>query len=198
MKINPYFEVEGKKYEIERNRAIECQFEKIREQNKLDDDKLSLVTDYKKLVNEYQEILEKYEDVKNDYFDNVLDKDKKEKYKAFKELSDEKFNELKEFELKNKNLSLDELRNLTYKNGVELLVYALSEKYKISQDEAKNIWEKFVEHFGIETAKEWIELMIQTLFEKDDEEEENPFLKQAKAKAKLKMEQRKGLSKIKK
>ena len=30
-RINPYFEVDGKKYEIIRTRALECEYEKVRE-----------------------------------------------------------------------------------------------------------------------------------------------------------------------
>ena len=80
-KLNPYFEVEGKKYEIKRTRAIECEYEKIREQNKLDDEQISLTNDYAKLMLEYEEILEKYKEAKEDYFEDVLNKEKKSKYK---------------------------------------------------------------------------------------------------------------------
>lgn len=198
-KLNPYFEVEGKKYEIKRTRAIECEYEKIREQNKLDDEQISLTNDYAKLMLEYEEILEKYKEAKEEYMcdEGILDEKKKAKFKAYKELSDEKYNEMKDFELKNKNFSLNKVQDFAYKNGVELLIFALNEQCGVSKDEAKIIWDKFVAHFGNETAKDWINVMIQTLFEREDEEE-NPFLKQARAKAKLKMEQRKGLSKVKK
>lgn len=196
-KLNPYFEVEGKKYEIVRTRAIECEYEKIRERNKLDDEQVSLTNDYAKLMLEYEEILEKYKNAKDEYFEDVLNKDKKSKYKAFKELADEKFNEIKDFELNNKGFSLNKVQELAYQNGVELLVFALNEQCDISKDEAQDVWEKFVSHFGMETAKDWITLMIQTLFEREDEDE-NPFMRAAKAKQQQRLEQRKGLSKVRK
>ena len=195
-KLNPFFEVDGKKYEIVRTRAVECEYEKIREQNKLDDEQISLTNDYAKLMLEYEEILEKFKSAKEEYFDDVLNKEKKEIYKAFKELSDEKYNEMKEFELSNKDFSLSKVQDFAYANGVELLIFALNEQCGLSQEEARNVWDDFVDHLGIETAKEWITAMVQTLFEKEDEEE-NPFLKQARAKQLQKMEQRKGLSKVK-
>ena len=195
-KLNPFFEVEGKRYEIMRTRALECEYDKIREQNKLDDESISLTNDYAKLMLEYEEIMEKYNDAKEEYFDDVLNKDKKAKYKAFKELSDEKFDELKNFELNNKGFSLSKVQKVAYDNGVQLLVYALCEQCNLERHTAVEIWDKFVAHFGQDIAQEWINAMIQTLF--DSEEEENPFLKQARAKAQQKMEQRKGLSKVKK
>ena len=195
-KLNPYFEVEGKKYEIIRTRALECEYDKIREQNKLDDESISLTNDYAKLMLEYEEIMEKYNIAKEEYFDDVLNKDKKSKYKAFKELSDEKFNELKNFELNNKGFSLNKVQKVAYNNGVQLLVFALCEQCKLERDEAISVWDKFVAHFGQDIAQEWINAMIQTLF--DSEEDENPFLKQAKARAEQKMQQRRGLLKMKK
>lgn len=195
-RLNPFFEVEGKRYEIKRTRAVECEYEKIREQNKLDDNQVSLTNDYAKLMLEYEEILDKYKEAKDNYFADVLNKDKKEVYKAFKELSDEKYTELKEFELSNKDFSLDKVQKLAYDNGVKLLVFALNEQCDVSTKEATAIWDKFELHFGKELAQEWINAMIQTLFEKEDEE--NPFLKQARAKAQQRAEQRKGLSKVRK
>ena len=196
-KLNPFFEVNGKKYEITRTRAVECEYEKIREQNKLDDEQISLTNDYAKLMLEYEEILEKYKGAKDEYFEDILNKDKKAKYKAFKELSDEKFAEIKDFELSNKEFSLNKVQDFAYKNGVELLVFALNEQYGVTNADARAIWEDFEEHLGKETAKEWISVMVQTLFEREDEEE-NPFLKLAKAKAQQREEHRKGLAKVKK
>lgn len=196
-KLNPFFEVNGKKYEITRTRAVECEYEKIREQNKLDDEQISLTNDYAKLMLEYEEILEKYKGAKDEYFEDILNKDKKAKYKAFKELSDEKFAEIKDFELSNKEFSLNKVQDFAYKNGVELLVFALNEQHGVTTDDARAIWYDFEEHLGKETAKEWISVMVQTLFEREDEEE-NPFLKLAKAKAQQREEHRKGLAKAKK
>ena len=198
-KLNPFFEVDGKKYEIMRTRAVECQYDKIREQNKLDDEQVSVTNDYAKLAVEYEEILTKYSEAKEAYMcdEGILDENKKKKYLAYKELADNKYNEVKEFELKNKNFSLNEIEDVAYKNGVELLIFALEEQCNVSKDEAIALWEGFVEQLGLNTAKEWITLMLQTLFEREDEEQ-NPFMKQARARQQQKMEQRKGLSKMRK
>lgn len=199
-KLNPFFEVDGKKYEIKRTRAVECQYDKIREQNKLDDEQVSVTNDYAKLAVEYEEILTKYAQAKEAYMcdEGILDENLKKKYLAYKELADSKYAEVKEFELKNKNFSLAEVEDIAYKNGVELLVFALEEQCGVTKDEAISLWDGFVDQLGINTAKEWITLMIQTLFEREDEEDQNPFMRQARAKQQQKLEQRKGLSKMKK
>lgn len=198
-KLNPFFEVDGKKYEIIRTRAVECEYEKIRERNKLDDNQFSLTNDYAKLMLEYEEIMQKYADSRDRYMtdEGILDENLEKVYNAYKKLADAKYDEIKKFEIENKDFSLSKIQDLAYSNGVELLVFALNEQCNITKEEAKSVWEKFVAHFGRDVSQQWIDAMIQTLFEKD-EEEENPFLKQAKAKARMKMEQRNGLSKVKK
>lgn len=197
MKINPYFEVKGKTYEIKRTRYLETEYDRITTSSKLSAEQESLFADYIKLESEYNEIIEKFKNAKDDYFANVLDKDKKEIYLAFKELSDEKYKEIKDFNVNNPDFSLNKIQKMAYENGVKLLYVALQDQYSLSEEQAKLVWGDFVEHFGNQVAMEWILLMVQTLFEKD-EEDDDPFLKQAKAKAIQRMEHRKGLSKIKK
>ena len=197
MKINPYFEVKGKTYEIKRTRYLESEYDKITQQSQLSTEQESAFADYIKLESEYNEIVGKFREAKEDYFANVLDKEKKEIYLAFKELDYEKYNEVKRFEIENKNFSLNDIQDKAYDNGVKLLYIALQEQYSLTEVEARRVWDDFVEHFGKKTSIEWVLVMTQTLFEKD-EDEENPFLKQARAKAMQKAEQRKGLSKIKK
>ena len=197
MKINPYFEVKGKTYEIKRTRYLETEYDRITSSSKLSAEQESLFADYIKLESEYNEIIEKFRNAKDDYFANVLDKEKKEIYLAFKELSDDKYKEIKEFNITNPDFSLNNIQKMAYENGVKLLYVALQEQYSLSEEQAKLVWEDFVEHLGTQVAMEWILLMVQTLFEKD-EEDENPFLKQAKAKAIQRMEHRNGLKKIKK
>ena len=197
MKINPYFEVKGKTYEIKRTRYLESEYDRITSISKLTNEQESNFADYVKLESEYNEIVEKFKTAKDEYFANVLDKDKKEIYLAFKELSDEKYKEIKDFNINNPNFSLKQIQTMAYENGVKLLYVALQEQHSLSEEQARLVWGDFVEHFGTQVAMEWILVMVQSLFEKD-EEDENPFLQQAKAKAIQRMEHRKGLSKIKK
>lgn len=196
-KLNPFFEVEGKRYEIKRTRAVECEYDRIRKGNQPEGNLVELTNDYAKLMLEYQEIAEKFKEAKDRYMtdEGILDENLERVYNAYKKLSDAKFEEVKNFELNNKEFSMDKLQDMAYDNGVKVLVFALTEQCKVSEDEAVKIWDKFVNHFGIDFSKKWIDAMIQTLFES---EEEDPFLKQAQARAKQRAEQRKGLSKVRK
>lgn len=196
-KINPYFEVEGKTYEIKRTRALECEYEKITQQSSMSEDDERGFAEYIKLQTELNELSEKVKESKDDFYANVTNKDKKEVYFAFKELFDDKYKEMVNFGLTHKEFSTSRVEEQAYANGKKLLFIALEQQCNLTHEEAIKVWEKFEEHLGLQTAKEWILFMVQSLFE-NDEEEQDPFLKQAQAKAKLKMEQRKGLSKVKK
>ena len=91
--------------------------------------------------------------------------------------------------------SIQKLYDLSYSNGYKILIFALCEQYHLTENEAKDIWKTYEENQGIKTAREWIITMANTLFA-NNEEETDPFLKQAKAKAQQKAETRNGLSKI--
>ena len=58
-KLNPYFEVDGKTYEIERTRYLECEYEKITSQSSLTADEEKASANYLKLQSEYEEIAKK-------------------------------------------------------------------------------------------------------------------------------------------
>lgn len=195
------FEVEGQTYEIVRTRALECEYEKIIKQSSLSEQDERAFADYIKLQAETEELAEKFRMAKEDFYNDVLDEEKEKKFLAFEKLYNRKYQEIIDFTTTHKDFSTQKVEEIAMDNGVKLFVLALSQKYGMSQDEAKSVWEKFrdflSEKYGMQSPREWILTMVRELFE-GEEEEIDPFLKQARAKAQQRMEQRKGLSKIKK
>lgn len=195
------FEVEGQTYEIVRTRALECEYEKITKQSSLSEQDERAFADYIKLQAETEELAEKFRTAKEDFYNDVLDEEKEKKFLAFEKLYNRKYQEIIDFTTTHKDFSTQKVEEIAMENGVKLFVLALSQKYAMSHDEAKLVWEKFrdflSEKYGMQSPREWILTMVRELFE-GEEEETDPFLKQARAKAQQRMEQRKGLSKIKK
>lgn len=195
------FEVEGQTYEIVRTRALECEYEKITKQSSLSEQDERAFADYIKLQAETEELAEKFRIAKEDFYNDVLDEEKEKKFLAFEKLYNRKYQEIIDFTTTHKDFSTQKVEEIAMDNGVKLFVLALSQKYAMSHDEAKSVWEKFrdflSEKYGMQSPREWILTMVRELFE-GEEEETDPFLKQARAKAQQRMEQRKGLSKIKK
>ena len=195
------FEVEGQTYEIVRTRALECEYEKITKQSSLSEQDERAFADYIKLQAETEELAEKFRTAKEDFYNDVLNEEKEKKFLAFEKLYNRKYQEIIDFTATHKDFSTQKVEEIAMGNGVKLFVLALSQRYEMSQDEAKSVWEKFrdflSEKYGMQSPREWILTMVRELFE-GEEEETDPFLKQARAKAQQRMEQRKGLSKIKK
>ena len=199
-KIPITFEVEGQTYEIVRTRALECEYEKITKQSSLSEQDEKAFAEYIKLQAEAEELAEKFRTAKEDFYNDVLDEEKEKKFLAFEKLYNRKYQEIIDFTTTHKDFSTQKVEEIAMDNGVKLFVLALSQKYEMSHNEAKSVWEKFrdflSEKYGMQSPREWILTMVRELFE-GEEEETDPFLKQARAKAQQRMEQRKGLSKIK-
>lgn len=199
MRINPYFSADGITYTIRPSRILDAKYEELQNNSILTIEEQELYVDYQKLQEEYKEFAERFVNAKSEYLDDILNKEKKEKYKAFEEITNEKFNEIKRFALNPElNKVLTKVENIAYENGVEILITALTTQYKeqgITIDKAKELWNGFVEELGLDTAKQWILFMAKNLFE--EEENTDPFLTKAKEKEIQRMEKLKGLSKIK-
>lgn len=190
----PSFVVDGKTYEIKRTRYLECQYEQISQESAFTDEQQELLAKGTKLRMEYEELAEQFKPIKEKHFANMRDKELTAEYKAFKEELDELYKELTAFEIANKSVSMSALQKVAVDKAERLLILALCEQYNIDEEKAKEVWCKYVDKIGVSTAGEWVMFMLDALFNED--ENTDPFLKQARAKAELKAEQRKGLSKV--
>lgn len=194
--MKPFFELEGKRYEITRTRHIDVEYEKIRNEDNFTKEQEQQIAKIAKLKSEYEELADRFNIAKENYFNDILSEEKKSIYLAFKELIDEKYIEYTNYEINHKDTSQIELQNLSLRKGEKLLILALAEQYFNGNfDDAKNTWEKYVDIIGIQKASEWIVYMLENLF---NNEEDDPFLRRAKELETQKAEMRKGLSKIKK
>lgn len=195
-KENPYFVANGKTYEIKRTRFLECEYERISKQKKLTDEEELASAKYIKLQSDYAEVVDKYNTAKDEYFNDVLDETKKGKYLAFKALVDDQYKELTTFAVTNKDFDMSKIENTAYENGLEVLYAALEEQHNLSHEQAVAVWADFSDHLGKAQAQEWVLAMLNELFDREDEEDD-PFLKQARLKAQQRAEQRKGLKVVK-
>jgi hypothetical protein len=145
---------------------------------------------------EYEELAEQFRPIKEKHFANMRDKELTAEYKAFKEELDELYKELTDFEIENKSVSMSALQKVAVDKAERLLILSLCEQYDLAEENAKEVWCKYVDEIGVSTASEWVMYMLDALF--NEEEVADPFLKAQRAKAELRAEQRKGLSRVKK
>lgn len=205
MKITPYFELDGKRYEIKATRYLMAEYEKIGERSNLtDEDKVNAVK-MQNMATNLRELALQLSELKDKYYADMTDKNAKAQYKACKEEYDEMFEELARYEVANGGTT--KLQKETINSLEKIAVLGLAEQYYgygkdgIFNDEdyekGKELWCNFVDTISKDTATEWLVEMADSLFGAD-EEEENPFLAQKRAKNQERADnQKKGFRKIK-
>lgn len=194
MKLLPFFEVNNKKYEIKSTRYLQAEYDKLTRENKLSEEeqKKSVIASAK--IKEFQDVANRFKEIKEDYYNNVTDKEKKEKYLAFKELYEEAVQEYADFEIKNK--SINKMSKIALDIFEKIVLLALEEQYSLTSEEAQEVWCSYVEKVGKNTASEWLMGMSECLF--GTSEEQDPFLLKMKEKSNQKESMRKGLKNIRK
>lgn len=193
-RITPFFEVGGKRYEIKRTRYVLAEFDKRKEEISLSaDDEKEYVKEQdknkqlEKLAQRKEELYEKYLDT----FDDV----DKEKYDKACVAYDTLINEISTMS----NVS-GKYHKRIVDLGEQLIIASLqwdeNGKTIRTWDEAEKIWKSYVEQVGNNASVELVAYTTQYLVG-GDEEEQNPFVMQARAKAEQNLQRKQGLKKIK-
>lgn len=195
-KIVPFFEVNGKRYEIKKTRWLLAEYDKLSEQSTLSNEDKENAIKMQSLVNDVQKYADKVQEFWDIYMETFEDIDEK-KYLKVKALYDNALAELAHFEVTTNSV------NTVQKAGIDALekiaIKGLAEQY-FDMDESKaiEVWKTYVEKVGNNKVVEWLNAMSQCLFN-EEEEEENSFLSQMRKKAEEKANFRKtGLKIIKK
>lgn len=195
----PFFEVNEQRYEVKRNRYLIAELEKLRKENselsgedeqnivKLQDKSARL----ERLANRVKEL--------EDKFYETFDEDDEAIYKRAKAHYDEMLDDLTKFEIE-ANGVIGKAQQAALGNAEKLLLIALQKGEKgetiRTYQEAEDIWCSFVDEVGTNTASEWLLYMVNYITG-EYEEEENPFVTQAKAKAEQRANMKKGIAKVK-
>lgn len=193
MKLTPYFEIDKKRYEIKRTRYLMVQYEKIGENSGMsDEDKVNAVK-LQNMATQVRELAERLRELKEKYYADMTDQKAKAQYKACKEEYTEAFEELARFEVASGGSA--KLQKATIDTLERIAIIGLAEQHFSNDiDQATEVWCSWVDIVGKDTASEWLIAMADSLFGADDEDE-NSFLAQMRAKQEQKAEnKRKGLA----
>ena len=188
----PFFEVDGKTYEIKRNRYLQAEFNEMKNGIEMTDEEQVA---YAK-EQEFEERLEKLRDRKDELYAKYLE--------SFDEADEEMYRKA----LNAYNRLIDEAKDMESISGKQrkqmidmgerLIIKALQINEKGDnirpEDEAKSIWETFAEQNGQIIAVQFIAFTINYIMG-GDEDIENPFIAQAKAKAEQRANMKKGIAK---
>lgn len=177
MRINPYFELDGTRYELKRTRWLIAEYKKLGEDTPMSaEDKSNAIT-----ANNLVADAKKFADKANEMWDRLCENPTPENratYMMFKEMSDEAIAKYNDFVSKNDAV------NTSFKHSINILekvaIKALAEQYfGMNEAVAKQTWEKFVDtKESHDDVAEWLVAMADCLFGEDDEEETDDFLSQ--------------------
>jgi hypothetical protein len=182
--ITPFFELDGKRYEIKRTRYLLAEYEKLSGESKLsDEDKKnaikaqSLIADIQRYGQKVQELWE--------IFEETFDDEAERKYLKAKALYENALEALAKLEVESG------CTTKLQKEGIDLLeriaILGLAEQYfAMDYEKAEELWVRFVEDLGKSNVTEWLSAMAECLFNDENEAEENPFLSKMRARAKAK------------
>ncbi len=195
-KIIPFFEVNGKRYEIKKTRYLLAEYDKLSEDSGLSKEDKANAIKAQSLIGDIQRYAEKTKELEEKYFETFDDEDER-KYLKAKELYNKALNELTVLETETgstvrvQKASIDILEKIAIKG--------LAEQYfAMDEEKAKSVWESYVDTLPNQNmATEWLNGMAECLFG-NDEVEDNSFLAQMRKAAEEKANNRKnGIKKAK-
>ena len=178
MRITPFFEIDGNRYEFKRTRWLIAEYKRLNEENPLSDEDKSNAIKASNLVADAKKFAEKAEECWNKLCDEPTPENQRV-YLMFKSMSDNAIAEYNEF------VAINNTLHKATKHSVNILemvaIKALAEQYfGFNENLAKQMWEKFVEsNENHDKVAEWLQAMAECLFVDDeDEDENNSFLAQ--------------------
>lgn len=195
-RIKPSFKVDGKNYEFIFTRHLQLEYQKMADEKKNDSQYQKEIAEYTRLQEELETVQKHYSKAREEWLATPIDKDKKAVKDELKVAYDEAYRDFVEYTATHKApTEADEY--VLYMLG-KLTLLALQEQYKLSEKEAEEVWNKFVEESGQQGSMEWLAYLGKVWLTDIDEDTENPFIKQMREKATQADNRKAGLNKIKK
>lgn len=179
MRITPYFELNGNRYEFKRTRYLIAEYRRLNEESPLSDEDRAnaikasnLVADAKKFAEKEKECWEKLCDEPTEENQRI--------YLMFKGMSDKAIADYNAFVTTNNTLQTATKQSIDILEKVA--IKALEEQHFNGNSYlAKQTWEQFVDTIDDHNkVAEWLEAMAECLFGEDDTEEDTGFLAQKK------------------
>jgi hypothetical protein len=175
MRITPYFELDGNRYEFKRTRWLIAEHRRLNEESPVSDEDRANAVTASNLVADAQ----RYADKTKEMWDKLCDDPTEENqriYLMFKGMSDKAIADYNAFVSTNNTLQT------ATKHSIDILervaIKALAEQYfGMNENLATQIWEQFVDSMeSHDKVGEWLNAMAECLFVEDDNEEDKGFL----------------------
>lgn len=188
----PFFEIDGNRYEIKRTRYLQAEFDAMKSDlDMTDEEQIAFAKEQ-----ELDERLEKLVARKNELYDKYLETFSEEDEALYKKACAaydavvDSYGSMESINAKQRKKMVD--------MGEKLIIKSLQIDNKgntiRTQEDADELWSRFVEEVGQANTIAFVLFALNYIIGNDDEIE-NPFLTQAKARAEQKAEQKANMRK---
>jgi hypothetical protein len=186
MKTNiPSFELNGKTYTFKRNRFLLAELDQIKNENSLSPEEEQTFVVLQDCYNRLAKLQERVKELEDTYYETFSEEDG-EIYEKAKLHYERQLMEITQKEVEANGLS-KKVEKQAIDNMEKLIIIALQKddegKNIRTAEEANKIWCDYVDEIGTSNASEWLIYAFNYITGNDDEENSNPFVAQAKAKA---------------
>jgi hypothetical protein len=189
----PFFEVDGKRYEIKRTRFLQAEFDEMKHCLEMTDDEQIAYVKEQEFDAQVTRLRERKEELYEKYLETFDEKDEAlyKRAAAAYDAAIEKMGAMESVMAKQRKQMID--------MGEKIIIKSLQIDGKgdtiRSENEANEIWARFVEEVGQATTIQFVVFTINYILG-GDEEVDNPFVAQAKAKAEQRANMKKGIAKV--
>lgn len=176
MKLVPFFEIDGTRYEIKKTRWLITEYNKLRENSSVSEEDKALAMKATNLLADIKKYAEKTEECWEKLCTEPSEENQRN-YLMFKGMSDTAIADYNAFVSTNKALS--KATENSFAILEKLVIKALAEQYyDFNEGLAKQTWDKFADSLeGNDKVAEWLNAMAECLFV-EESEEKNDFLSQ--------------------
>ena len=177
MRLTPYFELDGNRYEFKRTRWLIAEYKRLNEENPLTEEDRNNTIKASNLVADVKKFAEKAEECWDKLCTEPTEENQRV-YLMFKNMSDKAIADYNAFVASNNTLATATKHSINILEKVA--IKALAEQYfNMNEMLAKQTWEMFVESNEThDDVAEWLQAMAECLFGDDEKEENNSFLAQ--------------------
>ncbi len=194
-KIKPSFTADGKRYELIYTRALQCEYQRMTDEKKQDNEYRKNVTEHIRLQSKFERLQKAYLEAEYELTKDASNKKLQENYSCLEQMANKALDELNAFDAEHdcRDGDKDTIDFLE-----KLVVLALEEQHKLSTKDAEAVWCKYVEENGEMGAMVFLGTLGSAWFTNTNEDEDNPFIKAQMERVEAANNRRIGLQKINK
>lgn len=178
MRVIPFFELDGRRYEIRPTRYLYCQYDELRQTAQISNEDKVNAAILGKMTSDVQRLGKRVSELEEQYFKTFDENDERIYQKALEKFG-EKYEELARFEIET-GITTNQTK-ATIDLLEKVAIMGLQESNELTSLQAKEVWEQFVENVGKNVARDWLFDFNECLFNREAEEGEVPFLDQMRA-----------------